>query len=65
LVPKGKILQMECGSRFEGRRRGDSQHVKCAECQTAGLTEERQLHVLIQIEISDRHSPKCAYRAGR
>ncbi len=33
---------MECGSGFEGRRRGCSPHVKCAERQTEGLAEDTQ-----------------------
>jgi hypothetical protein len=31
LVPKGEILEMECGSRFEGCRRRGGQHAKRAE----------------------------------
>jgi hypothetical protein len=36
------LHQMECGSRFEGSRRGGGQYVKCAERDTEELTEETQ-----------------------
>jgi hypothetical protein len=36
-----EVLQLECGSRFEGRRRGGDQHVKRAQRQTEKLTEDR------------------------
>ena len=37
LVPEGEVLQLECGSRFEGCRRAGAGHVKGAERQTEEL----------------------------
>ena len=39
LVPKREVLQVKCGSGFEGRRRGSGQDVKRAERQAEELTE--------------------------
>jgi hypothetical protein len=38
-VPKGEILEMEGGSRFEGCGRGGGQHVKCAKRQDPEIDE--------------------------
>src|SRR5215471_16694887 len=43
LVSQRDLLQRKCSSRFEGRRRGCGQYVKCAERSTRGLTEDTQL----------------------
>jgi hypothetical protein len=42
LVPEGEVFQLECGSGFEGRRRGIGQHMKAAEHDTDELTEDTQ-----------------------
>jgi hypothetical protein len=54
LVPKREVLQLECGLRFEGRRSGGGQQVKCAERQTEGMREDTQSHVLMVFDIYDR-----------
>jgi len=38
LVPEREVLQLECGSGFEGRQNGDGHHVKRVEGQVEKLT---------------------------
>ena len=43
LVPEREILQLKCGSRFEGCRRGGGDHVKCAEPSSPCLKSKTSL----------------------
>src|SRR5258707_3746041 len=42
LMPKREVLQLEYGSRFEGRRRSGGQHLERTERQMEEWTEESQ-----------------------
>jgi hypothetical protein len=58
LLPEREVLQMECGSRFEGRRRDGGHYVKRADRKAEELRKDAQNSMfVIEFEVCGRHNP--------